>query len=231
MLHREALIERAQSIHAEESGRFVEPPLRRAWSNRAETASMPENGQPPPTDEHLLARFAAGDRSALGELASRHENSLVGLATGLLDGRRDLAQDAVQEAWVRVIKYAHSFAGQSSFRTWMFRIVINRCRDVRAGLKTAPVGVPVQAVTEGPLRLVTGERDEDVRAALQRVAPSVRLLLLLCYHRGLTHPQAADVLGIPVGTLKSRLSAALAELRSEMKGTKGESEKRKAAAT
>ena len=187
---------------------------------------MPEPTQP--TDEQLLARFATGDRAALGALASRHENNLIGLATGLLDGRRDLAQDAVQEAWVRVIKYSSSFAGQSSFKTWMFRIVINRCRDMRdAGVRALRVEVPA---AESSLRLATAEgRDEDVRAALQRLVPSTRLLLLLCYHRDLTHPQAADVLGIPVGTLKSRLNAALNELRGEMgAGMGGKKNERKA---
>ena len=194
-----------------DSDRFAEPPAAHGRSKR-EDMTAPDTL----SDEQLLARFTAGDRAALGELAARHENHLVGLATGLLDGRRDLAQDAVQEAWVRVIRYANSFAGQSSFQTWMFRIVINRCRDLRTGLKAAQRAdgdPPPTGQEEGPLRLVTTDRPDDVRSALQKLVPSVRLVLLLCYHRGLTHPQAAEVLGIPVGTLKSRLSAALRELR------------------
>ena len=80
-------------------------------------------------DEHLLARFGAGEVGALGVLAERHEGHLVGLATGLLDGRGDVAQDVVQGAWLRVIRYGKRFEGRSSFRTWMYRIVINGCRD------------------------------------------------------------------------------------------------------
>lgn len=189
-----------------------------------------------PTDEQLLARFADGDRAALGELANRHEDNLVGLATGLLGGQRDLAQDAVQESWVRVIKYAGSFKGQSSFKTWMFRIVINRCRDARErGATSAQISaaakLPVEstAVAESPLRLVNGKSDDDVSAAVQGLQAHTRLLLLLCYHRGMTHPQAAEVMGIPVGTLKSRLNAALNELRSELQRTRKERDTRKAA--
>lgn len=190
----------------------------------------------PSTDEQLLARFARGDRAALGTLAARHENSLIGLATGLLDGRRDLAQEAVQEAWVRVIRYAGSFAGQSSFKTWMFRIVVNRCHDMRvaAAKEARPGGMRTEAATqvESPLRLVASEGevgDDEVAAALRGLGASTRLVLLLCYHRGLTHPQAAEVIGIPVGTLKSRLSAGLAELRSELQRTRGERNTRRTA--
>lgn len=193
---------------------------------------MPEPAQF--TDEQLLTRFTRGDRAALGLLAARYENSLVGLATGLLSGRADLAQDAVQESWVRVIKYAKSFAGQSSFKTWMFRIVINNCRSMRearmtpspsllgesGGGSATPGEGALKAASRSPnshLRLVAPEVDpEEVIAALASLPAQTRLLLLLCYHRGLTHPQAADVLGIPVGTLKSRLHAALTELRADL---------------
>ncbi len=193
---------------------------------------MPETAsQPPPrtpvlaADEQLIARFARGDTAALGELAERYELNLLGLAAGLLSGHHQLAQDAVQESWLRVIKHAGAFAGRSSFRTWMYRIVINRCRDLRDAspeLKWPPVVAPVStaAGSESPLRLVTSaDNDDDVRTAVQALAPHTRLLLLLCYHRGLTHLQAADVMGIPVGTLKSRLAAALAELRTALQST------------
>jgi len=173
-------------------------------------------------DEHLLARFGAGEVGGLGVLAERHEGHLVGLATGLLDGRGDVAQDVVQGAWLRVIRYGKRFEGRSSFRTWMYRIVINGCRDVRARARElGSEPLPADALgeeapeAENPLRLVAaGAAHEQVRAALRGLSPPVRLLLLLCYHRGLTHPQAAEVMGIPVGTLKSRLNAALSELRT-----------------
>ena len=83
------------------------------------------------TDEKLLGAFVKGDQAALGELARRHECSLLGLAGGLLGGGSAAACDAVQETWVRVIRYGHSFNGRSSFKTWLYRITINRCRDLR----------------------------------------------------------------------------------------------------
>ncbi|GDX99331.1 RNA polymerase sigma factor [Phycisphaerae bacterium] len=171
------------------------------------------------SDETLLARFAKGDDAALAELAGRYESSLIGLAAGLLDGRLDLAHDAVQESWMRVIKYAKSFEGRSSFRTWMYRIVINRCKDLRDRRAKEPLAdESPPKIDESPLRLVAEHAlQQDVRAAIGLLPPATRLLLLLCYHQGLTHTQAAQVLDIPLGTLKSRLAAALAQLRESLR--------------
>src|SRR5262245_51157650 len=76
-----------------------------------EAAAPPDDHAAPvsPTDEDLHARFLRSDREALGQLAQRHEANLLGLASGLLNGRRDLAMEAVQDTWLRVIKYAKSF--------------------------------------------------------------------------------------------------------------------------
>src|SRR5262249_29261237 len=83
-------------------------------------------------DEQLLKRFAKGERNALGELARRYELPLLGLACGMLGGRRDLAMDAVQETWMRVIRFHSNFNGRSSVKTWLYRIAINQCRNVQA---------------------------------------------------------------------------------------------------
>ena len=165
-----------------------------------------------PTDEQLLRRFNRGDTAALGDLAQRYEQPLLGLAMGLLGGRAEPARDAVQDSWVRVIRYGKGFGGQSTFKTWVYRIVINRCKDLRAVKQghTADNGV-VQSSPIHPIE--TAERFARLHAALEHVPPEARLVLLLCYHQGVTHTQAAEILGIPIGTLKSRLSAALATLR------------------
>ena len=173
-----------------------------------------------PADEQLLERFARGDDSALGALAQRHERNLIGLATALLDGNPDRAHDAVQESWIKVIKHARNFRGQSSFRTWMYRIVINKCKDLRDRATLAPPDERIQSTDATPLRLVAeSAMTQDVRNALRQLAPHTRLLLIICYHQGLSHAQAADVLDIPVGTVKSRLAAALQELRSLLHDT------------
>lgn len=172
------------------------------------------------TDEQLLATFVKGDRAALGELARRHERSLLGLARGLLGGGPAAACDAVQETWVRVIRYGHSFNGRSSFRTWLYRITINRCRDLRRRAPT-PQGDERIAQTPAGGRAsdqgsMVAERNQTLRDAVERLGEPKREVILLCYHEGMTHELAAAVLEIPLGTLKSRLHAALKELREHL---------------
>ncbi len=211
----------------------------------------------PKSDEHLLCDFVAGRTAALGELARRHEQHLLGLAVGMLGGREDLARDAVQETWVRVIRFAGGFNGRASVKTWLYRIAINRCRDLAAiaareggkgefraeaqrsqredennsnnsddshnSASTAPLRETSSREGRGPPnepaphdRAVTKERHDRLRAAVESLGPDKRDVLLVCYHQGLTHAEAAEVLDIPIGTLKSRLNAALNELRARL---------------
>lgn len=175
------------------------------------------------SDEALLRAFAGGDDDALAELARRYETALLGLARGLL-GRSDLARDAVQETWMRVIRYAASFHGRASVKTWLYRIAINRCRDMgrqasrmRAIESGELVDEPTTShdITE---QLVQADRDA-LREAVDRLSGPRREVVLLCFHRDFTHEQAAEILQLPPGTLKSRLRAVLAELRRSLRRT------------
>lgn len=168
------------------------------------------------TDEQLLARFAKGDHSALGELARRHEPALYGLARAMLARRDDLARDALQEAWVRVIRSARHFRADSSVRTWLYRIVINRCHDLRAASQRNSTATLNGVEPPAAPRAAEPFPDEALHKALDMLPESARLILLLCHHRGLTNEQAAEVLGIPVGTLKSRQHAAMLTLRETL---------------
>ena len=168
------------------------------------------------TDEQLLKRFARGDDAALAELAGRYERALLGVALGIT-GNEALARDAVQDAWVRVIRSAKHFAGNSGVKTWLYRIVINRAIDLRKGASRAGAG----ALAEG-----TGSLDDAdhgrrelrslLASAMRGLEPSQGLILLLCYHDGLSRAEAAAVLDIPEGTLKTRLRAAVAALRAAL---------------
>ena len=172
-------------------------------------------------DEQLIARFARqGDQSALGELARRYERDLLGLACGVLGGRQDLAVDAIQETWVRVIRFGSSFTGRSSFKTWLYRIAINQCRNIR---KKSNANDQANAIDEEAIERTAEERlveKIETNHRLQRAVDDLnddrRMVLLLCYHREMTHELAAEILEIPLGTLKSRLNSALNELRQKL---------------
>jgi RNA polymerase sigma-70 factor (ECF subfamily) len=166
-------------------------------------------------DDALLRSFLAGDRAALEELARRYEGPLVGLAAGLLDGNRDMASDAIQETWLRVIRFGKSFRAGSSFKTWLYRIAINQCRDAKRGA-TVRGAAENRGAEDVPSPSESADDTFTLRAHLRHIHPDRRLILLLCYHQGMTHAQAADILGLPLGTLKTRLHAALTELRARL---------------
>lgn len=181
-----------------------------------------QSDRPSPADEALLREFAAGRRDALGDVARRHERALLGLACGLLGGRRALACDAVQETWVRVMRFAGRFGGQSSVKTWLYRILINQCRTMR---ETERMGLTTAADEDAPRPDAASraaendatERNDGLRRQVERLDADKRVVLLLCYHEGLTHEHAAEILGLPLGTLKSRLHSALSELRAALR--------------
>lgn len=162
-------------------------------------------------DLTLLKLFVKGDRAALGRLAERHERALLGLAKGLLGGSHGLAEEAVQDAWVRVIASAGVFEGRSEVRTWLYRIVINRCRDIarRARRETGRGACANEPESGG----ADDGFDERVRDAVRRLKLEHREALMLSVHAGLTDEQASDVLGVPLGTFKSRVRAARTGLR------------------
>lgn len=179
-----------------------------------------ENADVGVSDERLLARFARGggeSRAALQELARRHEHRLLGLSLGLCDGREDLAREAVQETWMRVIRHAGKFKGKSSFATWVYRIAVHRCRDVMA--RERAVAKREKRAGSRPTPPSVG--DTGAREAVARLPLPEREVVLLCHMRGMTHEQAAAVLGIPPGTLKTRMTRAMGRLREVMGEDRG----------
>ncbi|MBY0398169.1 MAG: RNA polymerase sigma factor [Thermoleophilia bacterium] len=149
----------------------------------------------------------------MATLAARYEPLLLGLAQGLLRGREDLARDVVQDVWIRVLRSGSAFSGASSAKTWLYRVTINRCHDVRAKADRA---VPLDAARRPSERPFDSEQSLAVACAVERLKPDQRMLVILCYHSGMTHTQAADILGVPIGTIKSRLNTALNDLRKCM---------------
>jgi RNA polymerase sigma-70 factor (ECF subfamily) len=176
---------------------------------------------PPPLanlpDEALLALIARGDDDALEGLYDRYGGVAYRLAYRVL---RDqvLAQDAVQEAFLGVWRTAASFdpeRGKAS--TWLLTLVHRRAVDLvrrEDRRRGAPVDPPPVAGTE-PVdeTAAVRERRRTVQAALAQLPPDQREALELAYYGGLTQSELAERLGVPLGTVKSRMFAALGRLR------------------
>jgi len=176
---------------------------------------------PPPLaqlrDEEVLARVARADEDALGELYDRFGRVAYGLAFRIL---RDpaLAQDAVQDAMLSAWRTAASFdplRGKAS--TWLLTLVHRRAVDVvrredrrRAQpLDDAPIASGDATDETAEVRM----QRRAVQAALAQLAPEQREALELAYYGGLSQSELAERLGVPLGTVKSRMFAALAKLR------------------
>lgn len=173
----------------------------------------------PLSDERLLARFVSGEDEALGELARRYEGLLLGLCTGML-GDRALAIEAVQETWLRVIRHSRTYDGRASVKTWVYQIAMNRCRDLAKARSAGAVRERTHHDRAEALRKAHTIETRSIDPRLERAVSSLeehqRETVILCYHRGLTHRQAAEVLGVPMGTIKSRLNKALEKLRESL---------------
>jgi RNA polymerase sigma factor (sigma-70 family) len=169
-------------------------------------------------DEVLVGRVArSGDERALSELYDRYSAQVFGLGVRYL-GDRSVAEDLVQEVFVSVWRNAASFdPTRASFATWMFRIVRNRATDLirrrRARVRTVNEAFSEPVETDPSSALLRGL---EAAAALSGLAPDHREVLFLAYFRGLSQREISELTGVPLGTVKSRTSAALRVLRERL---------------
>jgi RNA polymerase sigma-70 factor (ECF subfamily) len=171
-------------------------------------------------DEAVLARAAAGDERALGELYDRFGAVAYGLALRVLRDRA-LAEDAVQDAFIAVWRHGDRYsAGRGSARTWILTLVHRRAVDLVRRQERQPTVVaepePAGERAEGGADDAAVSRDERARvqSALAQLPDDQRVALELAYYGGLTQSELAARLGEPVGTIKSRTFHGLRRLRT-----------------
>jgi RNA polymerase sigma-70 factor (ECF subfamily) len=162
----------------------------------------------------LLRRCAAGDEVACAELVTTHERMVYQLAFHLL-GTREEALDLSQEVFLRVFRMIGTFRGQSSLRTWIYRIVINQARN-RQHVETHGE-LPQRADVAAPDRLLARkEAAARLWRAMDRLPFDQRTAVVLREFDGLSYEEIAFSLGIAVGTVKSRLTRARQALRADL---------------
>jgi RNA polymerase sigma-70 factor, ECF subfamily len=157
-------------------------------------------------DAELLAAHVAGDPDAFPELVRRHRDRLWAVALRTL-GDREEAADALQDALVSAYRRAGSFRGEAAVTTWLHRIVVNACLDrVRRARARPTVPLPDTEPASGRDDHASTEAVLDVRAALATLPEGQRAALVLVDMHGLSVGEAAAVLGVAEGTVKSRCS-------------------------
>ncbi|MDG9726592.1 RNA polymerase sigma factor SigM [Streptomyces sp. DH41] len=172
------------------------------------------------SDQDLLARHVEGDPEAFGELVRRHRDRLWAVALRTL-GDREEAADAVQDALVSAYRAAHTFRGQAAVTTWLHRITVNACLDrarKAASRKTAPVDDTErleQLLEPHESASAPAERNDlhrQLLEALGTLPTDQRAALVLVDMQGYPVAEAARILDVPTGTIKSRCARGRARL-------------------
>jgi len=173
-------------------------------------------------DAAAVERLKQGDTKALDELFRRHRDAAYGIAYRLL-GNPDDALEVVQEAFIHVMRGIQAFRGQSAFRTWLYRIVTHaaldyrRWRAVRAAdsLDAETAAEPAAGPADRTPAQEASDRDLEraIEKALANISDKNRAALVLYALEGLSYKEVAEVLGISVGTVMSRIFNARQRLR------------------
>ena len=180
-------------------------------------------------DRELVASCRTGDPLAFARLVELHEGMVFNLSARLL-GDPEEARDVAQEVFLQVYRMLGRFEGRSSLKTWIYRIAANQChnrrrfwhrrrRDREEGLEAVPAEAAGAGGGSSPYEEARlGERARRVQAALLQLSFEHRLVLVLREVEGLTCEEVAAALGVPEGTVKSRLSRAREAMRLRLLG-------------
>ena len=170
----------------------------------------------------LMARMAAGDTEAVGELYDRYGARLYTLALHICQDRgaaEEVVQDIFVTAWREAARYDEM---RGSVGAWLFTLARNRAIDAlrKGGRRPTVSWQPLDDVEAGGHDVAASVEDRimaaQARRAMESLPRAYREPLYLAYFRGLTHRQIADMTGLPLGTVKTRLRTALEHLRRAM---------------
>lgn len=176
-------------------------------------------------DAELVERHRAGDLTAFDEVYDRFGRMVYNLAFRLA-GNREEAADLTQETFLRIFRHLGGFAGRSALKTWIFRIALNHCRErlYRRSLETLSLdeegeneGTLLADPARGPeeLALASDER-RRVSEGLARLPHAYREAVILRDLEGLSYDEIAEVLGVRVGTVRSRIARGRDQLRLQL---------------
>jgi RNA polymerase sigma-70 factor (ECF subfamily) len=211
-----------KSWRAERAGIKVVQLLQGSGERVAGGVHGPTQTSDPGSREALLQACARGDRTALHSLYRATAPRLFGLALGILR-RRELAEDVMQDSFVLVWRHAHSFdPGRGSAMAWLAGIVRNRCIDhLRRRGREVPLDPEFMQSWEdpasGPADLAALTSDaRRLRDCLDELEEGPRKILLQVYYNGMAYNEVADLVGAPLGTVKSWVRRSLVRLRGCM---------------
>ena len=175
-------------------------------------------------DQHLIAECLAGDAAAFGVLVRRYQERLFNTVIRLVDNPQD-AHDVVQEAFLNAYQSLDGFKGDSLFFTWLYRIAVNTAISMR---RKQRVSISIDSGRNGEHQieppdlseqsrpghaLEQAEQERRIQIALARLSPEHRAVLVMKDMEGQKYETMAEILQVPIGTIRSRLHRARLELR------------------
>ncbi len=171
----------------------------------------------------LIRRCRAGDEEAFAILFDQYKNLVYKTAYLLLDSSED-AEDALQEVFLQVHRSLARFdPAKGNLTTWLYRLTVNHCLNRRRKGRSAPLPLDDALLSsvphDGPSPDDQIDEREALRHALAQLTEKQRTLVILRYYGGLSYAEIAQVLDIPVGTVRSRLNQATRMLRKRMQAT------------
>jgi RNA polymerase sigma-70 factor (ECF subfamily) len=190
------------------------------------------------TDADLLAKYAAGDEAAFREIVNRYKNGLYAFLRNFLN-QHDLIEDVFQETFLQLFNSMESFDTSRPLRPWLFTIAANKAKDaLRKQQRTAAISVGSIADSQDMSfddvlnalaadetmpheELEDGEVATQVRQVIANMPENLREILILAYFNKFSYKQMADILSIPIGTVKSRLHTAVGRFAKDWKAAFG----------
>lgn len=181
----------------------------------------------PGTDEIIVQRALTGDAEAFGEIVRRWERRIFALAYGML-GREEDARDATQETFLAAFRNLRGFRGEAKVSSWLHRIAVNQCitrqRQARVRSEAALEDEQEKDATSfatpihnSPSRVVEGRQETvAVRRAINGLPVELRQVVIMKEFEELTFREIADVLDLPLSTVKSRLYTAIKQLQMRL---------------
>ena len=170
----------------------------------------------PTNDADAVVRTLAGDLDAYADLVARY--TAVAHRAAVLCGAGDDAEDVVQEAFVKAFRKLRTFRHGEPFKPWLLRIVVNEASNLRRSLRRRRAvewrAVPEDRVDGPEDEVLTARRRDELLAAVRALPDRDQLVLSCRYFLELSQSETAQVLGWPVGSVKSRTARAIARLRS-----------------
>ena len=177
------------------------------------------------SDSQIIERTLGGEPDAFNMLVRRWERQIYGLTLRML-GRDEEAKDATQETFLSAYRNLSKFRGEAKFSSWIYRIALNICNTKLRGRSRAVISLDEQREESG-LELAASSDDlgsrlqqeqitRHVRRALQGLPADMRQVIIMKEYEGLKFSEIAEILGIPISTVKTRMYTGLSELRKRL---------------